>query len=309
MSTAQSDLSLTLTLGRDLTVHRVGYGAMHLTGPGFWGPPADPDMAVRVLRRAVERGVDFIDTADSYGPDTNEQLIRRALHPYPEHLVIATKGGLLRTGPDDWAGGDRPPYIVPLCRPEYLRQQVEMSLRNLGIERIDLYQLHRIDPMVPLADQIGELVRLQQEGKIHHIGISGQPQVSVAQLAEARELADIVSVENLYNIADRTSEDVLRYAEQHDIAFIPWFPMGHGDLTGSDSALGELANRYEATPAQLALAWLFRHSPAILLIPGTSSLAHLEENLLAADIKLDQDDMDALSEAAARIPTSRPSAT
>lgn len=307
MNTRQ-ELSLTLTLGKDLPVHRLGYGAMHLTGPGIWGPPADPEEAVRVLRRAVDLGVDFIDTADSYGPDTNEQIIRRALHPYPEHLVIATKGGMLRSGPEDWTR-DGEPYVVALGRPEYLRQQVEMSLRNLGLERIDLYQLHRIDAAVPLADQFGELVRLQEQGKIRHIGLSGQPGVTVDQLTQAREIANIVAVENLYNIADQTSEDVLRHAEENDIAFIPWFPMGHGDLTGPDSILATLASDYEATAAQLALAWLLHHSPNILLIPGTSSVAHLEENLQAADIKLGESDLAALTDVAARstVPTWRPS--
>ena len=299
------ELPRTLTLGKDLPVHRLGYGAMHLTGPGFWGPPADPGEAVRVLRRAVDLGVDFIDTADSYGPDTNEQIIRQALHPYPEHLVIATKGGMLRSGPQDWSSG-REPYIVALGRPEYLRQQVEMSLRNLGLERIDLYQLHRIDPAVPLADQIGELARLQEQGKIHHIGLSGQPEVSVDQLKQAREIADIAAVENLYNIADQSCESVLRYAEENDIAFIPWFPMGHGDLTGPDSVLASLAKHYGATPAQLALAWLLHHSPNILLIPGTSSVAHLEENLQAAGITLSDSDRAALADAAAEAPTWRP---
>jgi pyridoxine 4-dehydrogenase len=300
----------TLTLGKDLTVNRLGYGAMHLTGPGFWGPPADPEEAVRVLRRAVDLGVDFIDTADSYGPDTNEQIIRRALHPYPEHLVIATKGGMLRSGPQDWIrSSGREPYIVALGRPEYLRQQVEMSLRNLGLERIDLYQLHRIDPAVPFDDQIGELARLKEEGKIRHIGLSGQPEVTVDQLTQARLITDIVAVENLYNIADQTCEDVLRYAEENDIAFIPWFPMGHGDLTGPDSMLTTLAKYYGASPAQLALAWLLHHSPNILLIPGTSSVAHLEENLQAANIQLDGSDISALNDAAARstVPVWRPS--
>jgi aryl-alcohol dehydrogenase-like predicted oxidoreductase len=309
MTVLNRDHFLSLTLGPDLPVNRLGYGAMHLTGPGFWGPPPDPDHAIRVLRRTVELGVNFIDTADAYGPDTNEQIIRRALHPYPEDLVIATKGGLLRSGPLDWVRGEGEPYIVPLGRPEYLRQQVEMSLRNLGVERIDLYQLHRIDPAVPLSDQLGELVRLQEEGKIRHIGLSGQPEVTVDQLVQAREIADIVAVENLYNIADRGSEDVLRYAEDHGIVFIPWFPLGHGDLTRPDSAFASLAEQYAATPAQLALAWLLHHSPAILLIPGTSSIAHLEENLEAADINLDDNDMAALTEAGDRIPTWRPSAT
>jgi aryl-alcohol dehydrogenase-like predicted oxidoreductase len=288
---------LTLTLGTDLPVHRLGYGAMHLTGPGYWGPPTDPDEAVRVLRRAVDLGVTFIDTADSYGPDTNEQLIRQALHPYPDNLVIGTKGGMLRSGPSDWVRGGGAPYIVALGRPAYLRQQVEMSLRNLGLERIDLYQLHRIDPLVPLADQLGELVELQREGKIRHIGISGQPAVTVDQLVQAREIADIVAVENLYNVADQTSEDVLWYAEEHDIAFIPWFPLGHGDLTGPGSPLAALAGAYGVTPAQLALAWLLHRSPQILLIPGTSSIRHLEDNMRAAEITLDDERMAAIVDA------------
>jgi len=310
MNAARRELALSLALGADLPVHRLGFGAMHLTGPGYWGPPTDPDEAVRVLRRAVDLGVTFIDTADSYGPDTNEQLIRQALHPYPDNLVIGTKGGMLRSGPSDWVRGGGAPYIVALGRPAYLRQQVEMSLRNLGLERIDLYQLHRIDPAVPLVDQLGELVKLQQEGKIRHIGISGQPAVTVDQLAQAREIADIVAVENLYNVADQTSEDVLRYAEEHDIAFIPWFPLGHGDLTGQGSPLAALAGEHGATPAQLALAWLLHRSPQILLIPGTSSTGHLEDNMRAAEIKLDDRHMAAIADAVARskVPTWRPSA-
>jgi pyridoxine 4-dehydrogenase len=306
MNVARKDL--TLTLGKSLPVYRIGFGAMHLTGPGFWGPPSDPEEAVRVLRRAVDLGVTFIDTADSYGPDFNEQIIRRALHPYPEHVVISTKGGLLRSGPLDWVReGD--PYIVPLGHPAYLRQQVEMSLRNLGLERIDLYQLHRIDPAVPLADQLGELARLKEEGKIHHIGLSGQPEVTVDQLRQAREITDIVAVENLYNIADQSGDSVLRYAEENDIAFIPWFPLGHGDLTGPDSVLAAIATQYGTTPAQLALAWLLHRSPNILLIPGTTSISHLEDNMLAAEIKLNDREMASLDTAVAQSgkPTWRPS--
>lgn len=306
MNVAKKDL--TLTLGKDLPVYRIGFGAMHLTGPGFWGPPEDPEQAVRVLRRAIDLGVTFIDTADSYGPAFNEQIIRRALHPYPEHVVISTKGGLLRSGPQDWVR-EGEPYIVPLGRPAYLRQQVELSLRNLGLERIDLYQLHRIDPAVPLADQLGELVRLQKEGKIHHIGLSGQPEVTVEQLTQAREIADIVAVENLYNIADQSGDVVLRYAEENDIAFIPWFPLGHGDLTGRDSVLAAVAKQYGTTPAQLALAWLLHRSPNILLIPGTTSIGHLEDNMLAAEIKLGDREMAVLDTVVAqsRKPTWRPS--
>ncbi|WP_437299183.1 aldo/keto reductase [Sorangium sp. So ce426] len=300
--------SLKFMLGGDRPVCRMGYGAMYLTGPGYWGPPADPDAAVRLLRRAVDLGVNFIDTADAYGPDTNEQIIRRALHPYPAGLVITTKGGLLRSGPEDWTVQGRP-YIVPCGRPAYLRQQVEMSLRNLGLERIELYQLHRIDPAVPLADQLGELARLKEQGKIHHIGLSGQPEVTVEQLAKAREITEIAAVENLYNVADRSGEKALRYAEQHGMAFIPWFPMGHGDLAKPGSVLSGLAKERGATPAQLALAWLLHRSPSILAIPGTSSIKHLEENCRAADMKLDESELAAIEDAAAAAKTWRPSAS
>ncbi|MCW2803529.1 MAG: put [Propionibacteriaceae bacterium] len=309
MTSLQSDLTTTFTLGGDLPVNRLGYGAMHLTGPGFWGPAADPDEAVKVLRYAVDHGVNFIDTADSYGPGFNEQIIRQALHPYPEDLVISTKGGMLRSGPDDWVRGKGEPYIVALGRPEYLRQQVELSLRNLGVERIELYQLHRIDPTVPLADQLGELLRLKEQGKIHHIGLSGQPEVTVEQLEQVGQIADIVAVENLYNVADQSGDEALLYAENAGLAFIPWFPLGHGDLTGPASPLTELAKQFGATPAQLALAWLMHRSPNILLIPGTSSLAHLKANLAAADLDLDDDALAAISETATRATTWRPSVT
>lgn len=274
----------TFALGKDLPVHRLGYGAMQITGPGVWGWPADQDEAVRVLRRAVELGVTFIDTADSYGPTVSEELIHRALHPYPKELVIATKAGLARTGPGEWR---------PVGRPEYLRQQLELSLRHLEVERIDLYQLHRIDPAVPLADQLGELAALQKEGKIRHIGMS---QVSVAELEQARKLATIVSVQNLYNLADRTAEDVLDYAEANGLGFIPWFPIATGKLARPGSALDTIASDHKATPAQLALAWLLRRSPVMLPIPGTSSVTHLEENLAAANLTLTDDDYAALSQ-------------
>ncbi len=264
----------TFQLGGDLPVHRLGYGAMRLTGRGVWGPPADPAEALRVLRRAVELGVTFIDTADSYGPFISEQLIREALHPYADDLVIATKAGLTRSGPDDWR---------PVGRPEYLRQQAELSLRHLGLERIDLFQLHRIDAAVPLADQVGELKLLQEEGKIRHVGLS---EVSVEQICEARDTVDIVSVQNLYNLDDRSHEDVLKYCEAEDLAFIPWFPIATGKLAEAGGTLDSLAAELSATPAQLALAWLLRHSPAILPIPGTSSVAHVEENTAAARIEL-----------------------
>ncbi|MGX1770986.1 aldo/keto reductase [Nocardia brasiliensis] len=275
----------TFAIGADLSVHRLGFGAMQLTGPGVWGDPVDPDEAVRVLRRVVELGVNFIDTADSYGPFVSEQLIRKALHPYPDDLVIATKGGFTRSGPGDWRA---------VGRPEYLRQQTELSLRHLGLDRIDLYQLHRIDPQVPLADQLGELALLQQEGKIRHIGLS---QVSVAQLAQAREIATIVSVQNLYNLSNRTDEDVLDYAERENIAFIPWYPIATGKLAAPGGPLDAIAEAHGASPAQLALAWLLRRSPVLLPIPGTSSVAHAEENTEAARITLTDKEFESLAAA------------
>ncbi|MFI6214816.1 aldo/keto reductase [Nocardia brasiliensis] len=275
----------TFAIGADLPAHRLGFGAMQLTGPGVWGDPADPDEAVRVLRRVVELGVNFIDTADSYGPFVSEQLIRKALHPYPDDLVIATKGGFTRSGPGDWRA---------VGRPEYLRQQTELSLRHLGLDRIDLYQLHRIDPQVPLADQLGELALLQQEGKIRHIGLS---QVSVAQLAQAREIATIVSVQNLYNLSNRTDEDVLDYAERENIAFIPWYPIATGKLAAPGGPLDAIAAEHGATPAQLALAWLLRRSPVLLPIPGTSSVTHAEENTAASEITLTDKEFESLAAA------------
>lgn len=280
-----ADASGSFALGGDLPVNRLGYGAMQLTGPGIWGDPKDPAEAVRVLRRAVELGVTFIDTADSYGPFVSEKLIRKALHPYADDLVIATKGGLTRSGPNDWR---------PVGRPEYLRQQTELSLRHLGLERIDLYQLHRIDPQVPLADQLGELVLLQREGKIRHVGVS---EVSVEQLKEARAIAEIVSVQNLYNLANRSAEDVLDYAESENIAFIPWYPMATGELARPGGPLDTFAQQHGASPSQLALAWLLRRSPVMLPIPGTSSVAHVEENTEAARITLTDEEFRALAEA------------
>ncbi|MFD5697725.1 aldo/keto reductase [Streptomyces lasiicapitis] len=269
-----ADAAGTFALGGDLPVNRLGYGAMQLTGPGVWGEPKDRDEAIRVLRRAVELGVNFIDTADSYGPIVNEVLIREALHPYADDVVIATKAGLTRSGPDDWRA---------VGRPEYLRQQTELSLRHLGVERIDLFQLHRIDEQVPVADQIGELVLLQNEGKIRHIGVS---EVTVDQLKEAREHGEIVSVQNQYNLVNRSSEDVLEYAERENIAFIPWFPMATGELARPGGPLDAAAKDHGASPSQLALAWLLRRSPVILPIPGTSKVAHLEQNTDAAGITL-----------------------
>jgi len=275
----------TFDIGGETTVRRLGYGAMQLTGPGVWGPPRDHDEALRVLRRAVELGVTFIDTADSYGPAIAEGLIHEALHPYPDELVIATKAGLTRSGPGDWR---------PVGRPEYLRQQAELSLRHLGLDCIDLFQLHRIDAKVPLAEQVGELKLLQEEGKIRHIGLS---EVSVEQLEEARQTARIVSVQNRFNLADRAAEPLLEYSEEHDIAFIPWFPLATGELARDGGPLAELAEELDAKPSQLALAWLLRRSPVMLPIPGTSSVAHLEDNVAAASIKLTDEQAERLEQA------------
>ena len=283
--TPSAQASGTFALGGDLPVVRLGYGSMQLTGDGVWGDPKDPDEAVRVLRRAVELGVTFIDTADSYGPVVAEQLIKKALHPYADDLVIATKAGLTRPGPGDWR---------PVGRPEYLRQQVELSLRNLGLERIDLHQLHRIDPQVPLADQVGTLKELQDEGKIRHIGLS---EVSVEQLQEAQQSATIVSVQNLFNLSDRSAEPLLDHAEAEGIAFIPWFPLATGQLSRPGGPLDALAQEHGATPSQLALAWLLRRSPVMLPIPGTSTVAHLEDNLAAASLQLSDDEFARLTDA------------
>jgi aryl-alcohol dehydrogenase-like predicted oxidoreductase len=273
----------TVALGGDLPVHRLGYGAMQLTGPGVWGDPPDRGEAVRVLRRAVELGVDLIDTADSYGPHVSEELIAEALHPYPAGLVIATKAGFVRTGPGRWH---------PLGRPEYLRQECLMSLRRLRLERIELFQLHRIDPKVPLEDQVGELRALQQEGLVRHIGLS---EVGVEQIEQARRIARIVSVQNRYNLADREHEPVLDHCEREGIGFIPWFPLATGRLARPGSPLQTMADELGATPAQLALAWLLHRSPVMLPIPGTRSVAHLEENVAGATLQLSPDQVDQLS--------------
>jgi pyridoxine 4-dehydrogenase len=277
MTTAQ--ISDTFSIGGDLPVHRLGYGAMQLPGPGVWGEPADREGALRVVRAAVEQGVDFIDTADSYGPLVSEQIIAEALHPYPEQLVIGTKAGLVRTGPGEWH---------PVGRPAYLRQQVELSLRHLKLDRIDLIQLHRIDREVPLADQLGAFKELQEQGKVRHIGLS---EVSVDELEAAREIVDIVSVQNLYNLTNRQSQDVLDYATAEGIAFIPWFPIATGDLAASDSPVADIARELGATPSQVALAWLLQKSPVVLPIPGTKSVDHLTENMGAAGLTLSAEDM------------------
>ncbi|HEY0317775.1 MAG TPA: aldo/keto reductase [Solirubrobacterales bacterium] len=280
---AISDESVgTAALG-DLTVRRLGYGAMRITGNGVWGPPADHDESIAVLRRAVELGVNLIDTADSYGPYVSEQLIAEALHPYPEDLVIATKGGLTRTGPGEWPRNGRP---------EHLREACEGSLKRLRVERIDLYQLHAPDPEVPYEESVGTLKELQDEGKIRHVGVSN---VSVDQLATAREVVDVVSVQNRFNLGNRQAADVLAVCQAEGIPFIPWFPLEAGSPAEPGGAAAEIAERHGATPAQVALAWLLR-TPAALPIPGTSSVAHLEENLAAAALQLNDEEMTSLTE-------------
>jgi pyridoxine 4-dehydrogenase len=264
----------TFKIGGELEVNRLGFGAMRLTGKGIWGWPKDVEEAKRVLKRAVELGVNFIDTADSYGPAVSEQLIGEALSPFPKGLVIATKGGLTRQGPDQW---------LPVGRPEYLAQEVEMSLRFLKTEVIDLWQLHRIDPKVPVEESLGAIVKLQQQGKIRHVGLS---EVKPADIDRARKVVDIVSVQNLYNLGDRRHEDVLEYCEKLGMAFIPWFPVAAGRLTQAGGKLDVIAKRHGGTVAQVSIAWLLHRSPMMLPIPGTSSVAHLEENMKAAEISL-----------------------
>ncbi|KQQ52729.1 aldo/keto reductase [Plantibacter sp. Leaf314] len=272
----------TFDLGGDLTVNRLGYGTMQLTGEGVWGEPDDRDGAIRLIKRAAELGVNFFDSADAYGPDVTDTLLREALHPYDD-IVIATKVGQTRQGPGEW---------TPTGVPAYLRQQVELGLRRLAVDRIDLLQLHRIDPTVPFEDQIGELRKLQDEGKIRHIGLS---QVSVAEVEAAQKIAPIASVQNLYNLTDRSSEDLLDWSTEHGVAFIPWFPLATGALSKQDGPLTQLAERHDATPSQLALAWLLKRSPVMLPIPGTSSVEHLEDNLQGATIELTDDEFEELS--------------
>ena len=274
----------TFDIGGELTVNRLGFGAMRLTGEGIWGEPRDPDECRRVLRRAVELDVNLIDTADAYGPEVSERLIAEALYPYPDDLVIATKGGLTRSGPNQWH---------PDGRPEHLRAACEGSLARLRLERIDLYQLHRVDPKVPLQESLGALIQLRDEGKIAHIGLSN---VSVDQLRRARELTPIVSVQNRYNLIDREDEGVLEECEHDATGFIPWFPLSTGKLAADGGPLTGMAERHHATPAQIALAWLLYHSPVMLPIPGTASVAHLEENVRAALIELAADEVKALDE-------------
>ena len=264
----------TFAVGGDLTINRLGFGAMRITGDGIWGEPKDRDNAKKVLRRAVELGVNFIDTADSYGPEVSEQLIGEALAPYAKGVVIATKAGLTRQGPNKW---------LPVGRPEYLIQQVEMSLRRLKLERIDLWQLHRIDPQVPVEESLGAIKQLQQQGKIRHVGLS---EVKPHEIDQARKVIEIVSVQNQYNIGDRQHEDVVEYCAKHKIAFIPWFPVAAGKLARPGGKLDAVAKAHGATVSQISLAWLLHHSPVILPIPGTSSLQHLEENIAAAAVTL-----------------------
>jgi pyridoxine 4-dehydrogenase len=284
MSKITASAAGTITLG-DLTVNRMGFGAMRLTGPGIWGEPRNPEGARRVLRRAVELDVNFIDTADSYGPEVSERLIREALWPYPAGLVIATKGGLLRDGPDLWR---------PDGRPSHLRQALVSSLKRLGLERIDLYQFHRPDPAVPYEESVGELVRLQDEGKIRHIGVSN---VNEEQLDRALALTEIVSVQNRYNLSDRASEGVLEQCASWGMAFLPWYPLAASQLTRAGNRLAEVASGHGATPGQLALAWVLARSPVMLPIPGTSSVEHLEENIAAAAIRLSPRDVELLAAA------------
>ncbi|MBA3367874.1 MAG: aldo/keto reductase [Geodermatophilaceae bacterium] len=276
---SESTLPDTFAIGGDLTVHRLGYGAMQLPGPGVWGEPADRTGALAVVRAAVEQGVDFIDTADSYGPNVSEQILAEALHPYPDGLVIATKAGFARTGPGQW---------TVVGRPAYLKQQVELSLRHLKLDRLDLIQLHRIDGDVPLADQLGAFAELQAAGKVGLIGIS---EVSIEEIKAAREVVDIASVQNLYNLTNRQSQDVLDYCTLEGIAFIPWFPIATGDLAQPDSPVADIARELDATPSQIALAWLLQTSPVVLPIPGTKSVEHLTENMGATQVRLSAEDV------------------
>jgi aryl-alcohol dehydrogenase-like predicted oxidoreductase len=280
-----SSLKKTFTIGGDLEVNRLGYGAMRLTGKGIWGEPKDPGEARHVLKRAVELGVNFIDTADSYGPVVSERLIGEALSPFPKGLVVATKAGFTRQGPDHW---------VQLGRPEYLVQQVEMSLRWLKTDVIDLWQLHRIDPKVPVEESLEAIARLQSQGKIRHVGLS---EVKPKEIDQARKVIEVVSVQNQYNVGERQHEDVLQYCEKHKLAFIPWFPVAAGKLAQPGGKLDKMAKRHGATVSQLSLAWLLHRSAVTLPIPGTSSVAHLEENLKAAEIALSAEDMKAIEEA------------
>ena len=273
-------------LGGDMPVYRLGYGAMRITGKGIWGEPKDAEGAKKVLRRAVELGVNFIDTADSYGPEVSERLIGEALSPYPKGVVVATKAGFTRQGPDKW---------LAVGRPEYLQQQVEMSLRRLKTERLELWQLHRIDPKVPVEESLGIIQQLQDQGKIRHVGLS---EVKPHEIDQARKVIEIVSVQNRYNLGDRVHEDVVTYCEKNNIAFIPWFPVAAGKLAQPGGKLDAAAQRHGATVSQLSLAWLLHRSPVMLPIPGTSSVEHLEENIAAANVSLSADEWKEIEDAA-----------
>ncbi|MDP2712264.1 MAG: aldo/keto reductase [Solirubrobacteraceae bacterium] len=276
----------TLTIGGDLEVHRLGFGAMRIVGDGVWGPPRDRDVALDVLRRVVSLGIDLIDTADSYGPHISEQLIAEALHPYADGLLLATKGGMQRSGPGQWTRNGRP---------EHLRAACEQSLRDLRVERIDLYQLHAPDSDVPYEESVGALAELQDEGKIRHIGVSN---VTVEQLDEARSIVDVVTVQNRYNLTDRSSQDVLEVCERDGLGFVPWFPLAAGKLADPGGPVAEIARAHDATPGQVALSWLLARSPVMLPIPGTGSLEHLQENVDAAELELDEPELRRLDDAA-----------
>ncbi len=288
MKNTDASASGVFKIGDNLPVHRLGFGAMRITGPGIWGEPRDPGAAKRLLRKVVDLGITLIDTADSYGPEVSERLIAEALHPYPKGLVIATKGGLTRAGPEKWD---------PVGRPEYLRQCVELSLRRLKLDRIDLYQLHRIDPKVPAAETLGALKELQRAGKIRHIGLS---EVSVKEIHHARKIVKVASVQNLYNLGNRQSEAVLDYCTQHNLGFIPWFPLAAGEIMRKGGPLDKLAARHGVTTSQLALAWLLHKSPVILPIPGTASLPHLVENVGAVRVQLTESEWAEVEQAAKR---------
>lgn len=283
MTTPNAAKSGTFKIGGDLVVHRLGFGAMRIVGKGVWGEPEDREEALRTLKRVPELGINLIDTADSYGPEVSERLIREALHPY-KGLVIATKGGLLRPGPDTW---------IPCGTPDYLRQQVFISLRRLGVERIDLWQLHRVDPKVPRDEQFSAIAKLQEEGHIRHVGLS---EVGVDDITAAQKHFKVATVQNLYNLTNRASEAVLDHCEKHGIGFIPWFPLAAGNLARPGSKLDVIAHQHKASPGQIALAWLLRRSPVMLPIPGTGKVKHLEENVAAVDITLSDDDFQALNE-------------
>ncbi len=288
MSTPNASSAGTFSIGGDLRVNRLGYGAMRITGDGIWGDPKDPAECKRVLQRLPDLGVNFIDTADAYGPEVSENLIAESLYPYPKGMVIATKGGLTRQGPDQWA---------PVAHPEYLRQCVEMSLRRLKLERIDLYQLHRFDPKVPVEESLGELKKMQDEGKIRHIGIS---ETTVADIQRAQKTVTVVSVQNKYNLTDRAYEDVVKHCEENQIAFIPWFPLAAGELTKPGGALDRIAKSHKATMSQVAIAWLLHRSPVMLPIPGTSRVKHLEENVASAELRLSDNEWQSLEEGVAK---------